>query len=72
MGADQNYGPFWGLYYSIFLTIQETESAPIILINSHMRIREAGELEKGCRVRALTVEGLVLNLNPTADGQNPA
>ena len=21
MGVDQNYGPFWGLYYSIYLTV---------------------------------------------------
>ena len=28
VGVDQNYGPFLGLYYSIFLTVQGTERGP--------------------------------------------
>ena len=34
MGVDQNYGPFWGLYYGIFLI--GDQKGPIILINPHM------------------------------------
>ena len=35
MGVDQNYGPFWGLYYSIFLIVYSSKDreGPIILIN---------------------------------------
>lgn len=36
MGVDQNYGPFWGLYYSIFLKIKGTKKGPIILISPHI------------------------------------
>ena len=40
LGVDQNYGPLWGLYYSIFLIVQGTKRGPIILINPHFCRKE--------------------------------
>ena len=39
VGRDQNHGPFWDLYYSLFLIVSLGDpKGPIIFINPHVRV----------------------------------